>query len=218
MTSYPDREHSPYGEPGHRAPYRGPDPQYQAPQQPKKKSKLPWILGGLAALILLLCVGGIAVVAAGGKAVNDAVTEIDANASGANAKDAQVNKAARDGKFEFTVTGIKCGVKSVGPKEFGTKAQGQFCLVDVTVKNIGKEAQIFDGSSQYAYDADGTEFSHSGDAAVYANEGNATFLEQINPGNQSKGKLVFDVPADAKITSVVLHDSPFSGGVRVKFS
>jgi len=146
------------------------------------------------------------------------VQEVDDNAAGKNAVDTTLKKPARDGKFEFTVTGMKCGVKRVGPADFGEKAQGQFCLVDVTVKNIGDGAQTFDGSSQYAYDDEGTEFSHDSAAATYANEDDTTFLEQINPGNQVKGTLVFDVPADAKITSVVLHDSIFSGGVRVKFA
>jgi hypothetical protein len=29
------------------------------------------------------------------------------------------------------------------------------------------------------------------------------------------GKVVFDVPKDAKITRLELHDSPFSGGIAV---
>ena len=33
----------------------------------------------------------------------------------------------RDGKFEFVVSGVKCGIKTVGSEYFNTKAQGQFC-------------------------------------------------------------------------------------------
>jgi hypothetical protein len=83
------------------------------------------------------------------------------------------------------------------------------------VKNIGKEAQLFDGSSQKAYDAKGTEFSNDSTAEIYANEDNATFLQQINPGNGVKGQLIFDVPKGTKPAHVVLHDSPFSGGIKV---
>jgi hypothetical protein len=36
-----------------------------------------------------------------------------------------------------------------------------------------------------------------------------------NPGNTVRGKLVFDVPDGAKLTSVVLHESMFTAGVRV---
>lgn len=201
----------PGGEPPSRAYFPGP------PVKAKKK-KWPWIVGALA-LLLLVCGGiGIASLVGAGNAVNNAVQEVESNQQGTNAKDAQLGKAARDGKFEFTVKAMKCGVKSLGPAEFGVKAQGQFCLVDVVVKNIGSEAQIFDGSSQYAYDARNTQFSHDATAATHANEGTATFLEQINPGNQVTGKLVFDVPAGTKITSVVLHDSLLSAGVRVTFA
>jgi hypothetical protein len=86
------------------------------------------------------------------------------------------------------------------------------------VKNIGKEAQMFDGSSQKAMDAKGTEFSNDGAAELYANGDSATFLNEINPGNSAKGKLIFDVPKDTKLIALELHDSPFSGGVEVGLS
>jgi hypothetical protein len=185
---------------------------------PKKKSKLPWILGGLLA-VLLLCGGGlVACTAIVGDSVNDAVNEVNDNTAGKNAVETGLNQPARDGKFEFTVTTVKCGATSVGSDLLSEKAQGEYCLVDVTVKNIGDVPQMFDGSSQKAFDAKGAEYSHDGVAEMYANEGNATFLETINPGNQVKGRLVFDVPKDTALTEVMLHDSPFSGGVRVNLA
>ncbi|MFB9547363.1 DUF4352 domain-containing protein, partial [Micromonospora sagamiensis] len=93
--------------------------------------------------------------------------------------------------------------------------QGQFCLITVNVKNIGKEAQMFDGSSQKAYAADGTEYSADSGAAMYANKNAETFLNDINPGNQVTGVVVFDIPKNVKLTKLELHDSPFSGGVDV---
>ncbi|MEH0985738.1 DUF4352 domain-containing protein [Micromonospora sp. CPCC 205556] len=131
------------------------------------------------------------------------------------AKTAKVGQAARDGKFEFTVKSTKCGVTKVGSDVVGEKAQGQFCLVTVNVKNIGKEAQMFDGSSQKAYAADGTEYSADTGAAIYANKNAETFLNDINPGNQVTGVVVFDIPKNVKLAKLELHDSPFSGGVDV---
>ncbi|MEH0820713.1 MULTISPECIES: DUF4352 domain-containing protein [unclassified Micromonospora] len=133
----------------------------------------------------------------------------------APAKTAKIGQPARDGKFEFTVKSAKCGVAKVGTDMLGEKAQGQFCLVTVNVKNIGKEAQMFDGSSQKAYAADGTEYSADGGAAIYANKNAETFLNDINPGNQVSGVVVFDIPKNVKLTKLELHDSPFSGGVDV---
>ena len=51
----------------------------------------------------------------------------------------------------------------------------------------------------------------------YNNE-DQTFLEQINPGNRVTGTLIYDVPEGTKLTSIELHDSVFSGGVKVPLS
>ncbi|MFI7575878.1 DUF4352 domain-containing protein [Micromonospora sp. NPDC049497] len=134
------------------------------------------------------------------------------------AKTAKVGQAARDGKFEFTVKSAKCGVAKVGTDLLGDKAQGQFCLITVNVKNIGKEPQTLIDSSQKAYAADGTEYSTDSEAAIYANKDQQTLFNEINPGNQVTGVLVFDIPKKVKLTKLELHDSLFSGGVEVALS
>jgi len=42
-------------------------------------------------------------------------------------------------------------------------------------------------------------------------------VAQDNPGNQITAKIAFDVPPDTNLTACVLtlHDSMFSGGVKV---
>ncbi|MGW3793837.1 DUF4352 domain-containing protein [Micromonospora arida] len=152
------------------------------------------------------------------KASSSSGDESGANAEEKPAKTAKIGQPARDGKFEFTVKSSKCGVAKIGSDMLGQKAQGQFCLVTVNVKNIGKEAQMFDGSSQKAYAADGTEYSADTGAAIYANKNAETFLNDINPGNQVNGVVVFDIPKNVKITKLELHDSMFSGGVDVALS
>ncbi|MGW3859345.1 DUF4352 domain-containing protein [Micromonospora arida] len=149
------------------------------------------------------------------KAGSSSGDEGGAKAEEKPAKIAKIGQPARDGKFEFTVKSSKCGVAKIGSDMLGQKAQGQFCLVTVNVKNIGKEAQMFDGSSQKAYAADGTEYSADTGAAIYANKNAETFLNDINPGNQVNGVVVFDIPKNVKITKLELHDSMFSGGVDV---
>lgn len=42
-----------------------------------------------------------------------------------------------------------------------------------------------------------------------------SFLK-ISPGNAIKGTVYFDVPKDTTLTSLELHDSMFSSGVKVK--
>lgn len=119
-----------------------------------------------------------------------------------------------DGNFQFTLKSVQCGATKVGTV-LEKKAQGQFCLVTVVVKNVKKDPRTFDASSQKAFGADGAEFGADGAASIYVNENNETFINDINPGNQVQGVLVFDIPKTAKITKLRFHDSAFSGGVEV---
>jgi uncharacterized protein DUF4352 len=210
-----DRHFAPSGPlPGHGA--AAPQPTMPAPAAKPPKKKWPWIVGGVVLLVLVICGGlGAATLFAGGKAIDNGLKELEADQKGVNAVAGTVGKPTTDGNFEFTAHSIKCGVSSLG--DGAIKAQGQFCLVKITVKNVGKESDFYDGSSQKAYDKSNTEYSHDAGAAALANEDSSTFLETINPGNKTDGTLVFDVPADTKITSVVLHDSFTSKGVRFTF-
>ncbi|WP_406045108.1 DUF4352 domain-containing protein [Micromonospora sp. NBC_00898] len=171
---------------------------------------------------LALIATGLVALGCGSGATDDA-TSSKADAGGAKgedkpAKTAKIGQAARDGKFEFTVKSSKCGVAKVGTSMLGDKAQGQFCLITINVKNIGKEPQTLDGSSQKAYTANGTEYSSDTEAGLYANKEQSTFFEEINPGNQVTGVFVFDIPKNVKLTKLELHDSAFSGGVTVSLA
>ena len=126
-----------------------------------------------------------------------------------------LNTAVVDGKFTFTVTKVECGKPTIGTSSYLTKeAQGQFCLVSMTVKNTGDKAQYLSSSGQKAFNDKGQQYSADGAAAMYLDKSN-TFLEQINPGNSVNGIVVFDIPKDAKLAKLELHDSVFSGGVAV---
>jgi hypothetical protein len=129
-----------------------------------------------------------------------------------------LNDKVRDGKFEFTVTKMSCLKTQLGSSFLNKKAQGVFCIASVTVRNIGKGPQTFSGVAQKAYAADGSEYADDTAAEIYANSEAETFFNEINPGNRVAGKLVFDVPKGTTLTELELHDSLFSGGVRVKLS
>ena len=184
------------------------------------KSKNWFVRHKILTGILVLVVLGIVVSAAGG----GTDTSNNQTSNGSNdtstsekpaATTAKIGETARDGKFEFTVTAFKCGAKTLGDNEFlREEAQGQFCVMDVTVKNIGNEAQTFFTSEQKVKNAEGQEFSNDTSAEIAVAGGDA-WVNEINPGNTAKGKVVFDVPADATIVSAELHDSSFSNGVEV---
>lgn len=128
----------------------------------------------------------------------------------------QLGRAVRDGKFEFTVRSVKCGIAVVGDNPYiQEKAQGQFCAVQLSVENIGDEPQSMFADNQYAFDTKGRKFSANSMASM-ADESSQVLWEEINPGNAVKGKVYFDIPKGAKLANLELHDSAFSGGVKVR--
>jgi hypothetical protein len=127
-----------------------------------------------------------------------------------------IGEQARDGKFEFVVSRVRCGVDRIGSQLLNKTAQGQFCLIAVRVRNIGDEQRTFEQSSQYLFDTAGRRYE-TGDAGLYL-EDSKSFLEEINPGNGVNGTLVYDVPKNFKAAKIELHDSAFSGGVEVALS
>jgi hypothetical protein len=193
------------------------------------KSRRNWflrhkILTALGTLVLVIIIASLA--NKGGSAGTEADSGAGTAASGGTdkaaaapaagaAKMAGLNTAARDGQFEFTVKSVDCGKTQIGTAGLSHKAQGQFCMAKVHVMNIGKEAKMLDGSSQQAFDAKGRKFSADSEAAVYMGDDAQTFLNDINPGNAVDGTFVFDVAKGTKIAQLELHDSPFSGGVKV---
>jgi len=123
----------------------------------------------------------------------------------------------RDGKFMFTVTKVQTGVRQIGGDAFGVKAQGQFVLVHMTVKNIGDEAQTLFGDNQTLF-IGGKEYSADTEAGIYLDD-SKSFIEEINPGNKLTGVVVFDVPKSAKkFDKIEVHDSMFSGGADIDLS
>ena len=126
-----------------------------------------------------------------------------------------IGDPVRDGKFEFTVNSVECGETELGDDILSTTAQGQFCLVSLTVENIGDEPQSLFGDNQYLLDTQGREFSADTEAQLYLEEAQLTIYEEVNPGNSVEGTVVFDVPGDIELAGIELHDSAFSGGVTI---
>jgi hypothetical protein len=126
-----------------------------------------------------------------------------------------IRQSARDGQFEFVVRSVRCGLRRVGPELARRTPQGRFCLVAVSVTNVGTEARHFTADAQRLFGADGRR--HSVDAAATAVAGGLGLLHVlVNPGNRVQGTLVYDVPPRMRPARMELHDSPFSRGVTVE--
>ncbi|MFF5171348.1 DUF4352 domain-containing protein [Micromonospora sp. NPDC000089] len=129
----------------------------------------------------------------------------------AKPKNPGIGDKVRGGDFEFTVKSVKCGISRVGDEFLNTKAQGVFCKVGVTVKNVTKHAQNFhaDGSIT-AQDASGREYEVDGEAGLYGNSDGQGFLDKINPGNSVTANVYFDVPKGTKLTTITLDAGLFT--------
>ena len=204
----------------------GSAPPTQPPRPPRPWYKRPWVIV-LSILGVLLVIGTLtsdpqsttkpATTAAPtqeAKATTPAATKPPATEPAETAPG--IGERARDGKFEFVVNRVRCGVDRIGSQYLNKTAQGQFCLIAVRVRNIGNEQRTFEQSSQYLFDRAGRRYE-TGDAGLYL-EDSKSFLEDINPGNGVNGTLVYDVPKTFKPATIELHDSAFSGGVEVTLS
>jgi hypothetical protein len=204
-------------------PRSGPWPPPQPPRRGLSTGAIIAIVVG--SVVAVCCLGGIALVAtadpkqpnanaAGEQPVSDSsnapkATGVD---TGKTPNIAKAGSAVRDGKFEFMVTkGPDCGKTQIG----GQKAQGRFCLITLSVRNIGDDARTFDDSNVQAYDASGNRYESDGVAGMYANPGGESFLEKINPNNQISVLIAFDVAGSVTLVSLELHDSLWSGGAKV---
>jgi len=174
------------------------------------------ILTTIGVLIVLAIIGS---ASSGNKGTQTASTSGSNSSQPKNqATTAKLNEVANDGKFAFTVTSVECGKTSVGTNQYLQKqAQGQFCLLNVSIKNIGDQAQSLFSGNQYLYDAQNHKYSADDQATLYAGPSGSTntWYNDINPGNAVSGTIVFDVPKDVTPATAELHDSAFSHGVKV---
>jgi hypothetical protein len=126
-----------------------------------------------------------------------------------------IGTPVQSGDLSFTVTKVACGTKRVGTTDLGAKANGQYCLLSLSAENTGDEAATIIGSSQKLLDDKGRQFSADDEASLYVSkDGSNPLIDEINPGNTSKGVLVFDVPKNVKPVSAVLVGG-FIGGEEV---
>jgi hypothetical protein len=119
--------------------------------------------------------------------------------------------------YQFVVTKIRCGVKRVGDQYLNDKAQGQFCLVGLRIKNVSKKPIDYSSENQALVDTKGRSYSPDDSAWLYV-EGSELPFGEINPGNTMRTTVPFDVSKRAKPDYLLLKAGVFgfSEGVRVK--
>ncbi|MFB7724437.1 DUF4352 domain-containing protein [Nocardia sp. NPDC056100] len=185
-------------------------PQYQQPGPPPKKSHtLRTILIVLAAIVAVCGIGG-ALMTKGSSSSSSSTPGVDPSKPLPG-----LNTPVRDGKFEFVVTEVQSGVKTVGDNQFLQKtAQGSYTIISITITNTSDKPQSFSPTDQYVYDAKNRKFSNDTAAAINL-QSDTSLYASVNPGNKITAQVVYDLPADSVPDHIVLHDSMFSGGTTV---
>ena len=173
----------------------------------KKRTGLKVAAGAFAVLVIIMAASG------GGSGTTEAPEAETPAAPEPGAPG--IGDPVRDGKFEFTVTGVKTGVAQVGGEYLSSQAQGAYTLVTLTITNVGDEPQTFSSSNVKGTDSQGRELDSDTTATLYADEGNDSWISAINPGNGITATVVFDIAATESLRSVTVHDSVFSGGSEV---
>ena len=121
----------------------------------------------------------------------------------------KMGQNVRDDAYQFRVTKVSCGVTRVGNE----KAQGQFCLVKLRVKNVGDEPIHVTEENQALLDTKGREYSPDDEAWIYLD---SDPWAEINPGNSMTTTVPFDIPRKAKPDYLRLAGFwGFSDGVKV---
>ncbi len=125
---------------------------------------------------------------------------------------ASIGDGVTSGDFKVTISKVREGGKRVGSEFLNEKAQGHFVLVDVKIKNNGDRADYFSSGDIKVTDKLSREFSVNEMASIYVSDNNP-LLEEVNPGNTSKGTFVFDLPkgvepTQAQISAGGLFDGP----------
>lgn len=181
------------------------EPKLVAPVPPPRRRGL--LVALIVGLVPLVCCGGGAMAYLVGRGGHDSVSTVSATP--------RAGDAVRDGQFEFVVGGVSCGHAEIVNGFMRAQPQGRFCIVELTVRNVGRDARTFADGNQRAYSPGGDRYAADTGAGWIANSGGAATWNVVNPGNSVRAKVVFDIPPTASISTVELHDSLLSGGVRV---
>jgi len=211
-------------------------PPQQATAQPQGRSTASKLLIGCAALLVLpiLFVGCLALLGGGGGGGGDQANsppernEQDEGVEGGG-RDAEANKplqgeqanqqgqqpaptpkytvgqTATVGNVEWTVTDAY--LTNQLRSGFGTQKRGRFVVVDFTFTNNRPEEVTLDPELHMILkDSQGREFGTDADAWEFVPTNLNIFLEPVNPGISTNGRVVYQVPPDANGFTLTVDD------------
>jgi hypothetical protein len=188
------------------------DPGRQPAEEPRAglPNRRLWLILGLTAMLLSCCCVATAIVAlTWGEDIYREIRDRTDRSVG-------LNQPARDGDLEFRVHQVECGYDSVGDPFVNQHALGQFCVAELTVRNLGSAPAPFRDGLQRAYGPGGEAYGADSTASMLANADQPGALDEIGPGTDRAGAVVYDIPRDSRIVRLRLHATAGSRGVLVR--
>jgi len=140
-----------------------------------------------------------------------------------SASESRVGQEVHEGSFSFTVTRVECVGQEVGTPPATRAAQGRFCLLHLSLRNVGDQPATYSGSGQLVVDSSAKRYSPGVMEAgppppplvTGAGDREITTI-RLNPGAGVDGVLIFDMPVAAKPAEFEFHSAPRTIGVKVR--
>ena len=192
---------------------RMPLPPLPPPPRPAPRRIGRGVSAVVAVLIVLGCLWGVFRLAdSAGSGDPQAGPSTAAPASKAPSK--KPSPVGTDGGVRFTVVDFDCGVAEIGQWPVLRQAQGEFCLVQVKVENLGAGGTRIWQGSQRLRDTEGNDHKPDDWSWLY-NEATRPLYGEIKAGKPVTGTLVFDVPKGLKFDVLVVKQQPLSNGTII---
>jgi hypothetical protein len=173
------------------------------------------LAAALFGVLVLCCAGGVALVAVSLPGDHPRPGGSPADPGEASEHAAGLGDPVRDGRLTFVVHRVECAVASLGRPPRTKAADGQFCLVRVSVTNSNHEPVTFRDADQRAVGSDGSEYRPDSAAGALVGRGADLRLTRIAPETRIEGTVVYDVPTTSRIERLRWHESPRSAGAEV---
>lgn len=146
------------------------------------------------------------IVGTAGAIVGDDKQETTGKRSAENVALHSIDDKVKHGDIEFEIQKVyytnKIGVTSYVNKE----AEGKFLVAKVKIKNVGNKRANLLGNTRAVYDDQNRKHeSESFDETYFHKDPSQQDIwNELNPGVEREGHIVFDVPKDANIQKIAL--------------
>lgn len=127
-----------------------------------------------------------------------AVAEEDVDEETADVEEAV--EQVEDGESSLEIGDVE-RTTEIGDEYFGSKAQGEYVVVEYTFTNNSEDAIDLSSSELSLLGADGTEYSETSDGVLAYPDQYAVY-ETVNSGNSFTGVVVYDVPEGTEVTTL----------------